>query len=92
MEFRVTASYPIAGDRPSDAELERLERRLQAASPNGAARVALSITALEVALTVESDRQVDAIAQAVGLADEVVGDASTGASAQPIPLPGAVDA
>jgi hypothetical protein len=88
MEFRVTVSYAIVGDRPSATEQERLQRRLQAAAPNATARVALSISALEVALTVESDRQVDAIAQAVSLADEAVGDASIGASAQRIPLPG----
>lgn len=87
MAFRVTMSYPMTGDRPNPADLERLQRSLEAAAPDAGARFAFSISTLDVALTVESLHQVDAIAQALSVADAVVADASIRAHAQPIPCP-----
>ena len=92
MAFRVTISYARAAEPPGERELDRLRRDLQSAAPDAAARVALSAGALDVALTIDSDRDVDAVTQAVRVAGAVVGDASIRASAQPIPLPGVNDA
>jgi hypothetical protein len=50
--YRVTVSYPFPGDRPSEQALADLESRPDAVAPDANARVALSATTLDVALTV----------------------------------------
>ena len=91
MDFRVTVGYAVSDPRPDAGGLERLRRRLQVELPNAQPRVALSATTLDVAVTVQADHEVDAIAHAVGAADAVVGDASIRATAQPAPPPGVAE-
>jgi len=87
MDFRVTVGYPVSDPRPDAGQLERLRGRLEAALPDAEPRVALSTTTLDVALTVQADHEVDAIADAVGAADGILDDVSIRAIAQPASLP-----
>jgi hypothetical protein len=88
VEYRITLSYAhAAGERPTEAALERLRVRLSEALPDADARVAESAFTVDVAVTVRAERELDAINRAVSAADAVVGDASIRSSAQPVPLP-----
>ena len=80
---RVTVSYSVSGDRPSEQALADLQSRLDDVAPDALARVALSATTLDVALTVHQPLEVDAINRAVTTADAVVGDAALRVTAQP---------
>lgn len=78
----MTVSYTVEGRPVSESALADLATRLRAAAPDADARVAPSAVALDVALTVRVDHELEAIRVAVSTANAVLGDASVRAIAE----------